>query len=166
MQELTVKKMTAGQRGCIYATAGELGMVERGNPDDDLHGLVYRVTSKHSLSMLSSDEANLVIDELARLMKLAAIKKQPQAAPSSKHEQRPGGITADQQRKVWRLMYLLRDASPSSATLGDRLCGIIHKSLKVDCTTEQPFRFVTMEGGWKLIESLKKILKNADKGGI
>lgn len=158
------QKMSAGQRGCIYAIAGQLGLVEKGNPDDDLHVLTFRLTGQRSLSTLSSAEADRLIDALNALMSKPAVSKPaPAPASSGRYEERPGGITAAQQRKVYRLMYLLQEASPSTATFGDRLCGIIRKNLKVDCTQEQPFRFVTLEGGWRLIETMKKLLANAEK---
>ena len=89
------------------------------------------------------------------------------------HEEIPGGVTAEQQRKIWRLMYQLRDLdhTPSRATLGERLCGIIRKQLHRDCTPEQPFRFLSLADGWRLIEILKGIVGTAGKeaaasGGI
>lgn len=75
-----------------------------------------------------------------------------------------------QRRKVWRLMYQLEelDDKPSSAKLGDRLCGIIKKELHIDCTSKQPFRWLTYQQGSKLIEKLKKYVENAQrrKGGV
>ena len=70
-----------------------------------------------------------------------------------------------QQRKVWRLMYQLEtlDEKPSSARLGDRLCGIIRKELSVDCVAKQPFRWLTYQQGVKLIEILKKYVANAQR---
>lgn len=63
-------------------------------------------------------------------------------------------------------MYSLEklDKKPSSAKLGDRLCGIIKKELHIDALPKYPFAWLTYQQGVKLIEILKNTLQML-KGG-
>ena len=74
-------------------------------------------------------------------------------------------MTEGQQRKVWQLMYKLSefDAAPSSATKGERLCGIIRKELNVDASVNKPFVWLGFDDGNKLIEVLKNYVKSAQR---
>ena len=121
----------------IYAIGNALGIVERGNEDDDLHALVCALTGKDSVKALTYTEAQAVIADLQKRQGAAPL---PRHKPKT-HPERPGGATDGQQRKVWALMYQLAkaDKKPSTASLGERLCGIIRKELKVDSTPQQPF---------------------------
>lgn len=146
----------------IYAIGNALGIVERGNSEDSLHDLVSSITGKDSLKALTYAEAQVVIRDLE--------KRQGEASPPKRrrprtHTERPGGATEGQQRKVWALMYELqkRDTGPSTASLGERLCGIIKKELRLDANPEQPFAWVTFQACNKLIEVLKKYVANAKK---
>lgn len=145
----------------IYAIGNALGIVERGNADDSLYDLVFSITGKDSLKALTYAEAQAVIRDLE--------KRQGDAPPPrhrpKAHTEHPGGATAGQQRKVWALMYELqkRDTAPSAASLGERLCGIIKKELKVDAGPTQPFAWLDFHACNKLIEVLKKYVANAKK---
>ena len=145
----------------IYAIGNALGIVERGNDDDNLHILVASLTRKDSVKALTYAEAQVVITDLQR---------RQGAVPITRHKpktlaERPGGATEGQQRKVWALMYQLqrRDTAPSTASLGDRLCGIIKKELKVDAGPQQPFVWLDFQTCNKLIEVLKKYVANVKK---
>lgn len=145
----------------IYAIGNALGIVERGNDDDNLHMLVDSLTGKASIKALTYNEAQAVIADLQR---------RQGAAPSPKHKpkahtERAGGATEGQQRKAWALMYELqkRDTVPSAASLGERLCGIIKKELKVDAAPKQPFIWLDYKTCNKLIEVLKKYVANVKK---
>ena len=131
----------------IYAIGNALGIVERGNEDDDLHALVSALTGKDSV-------------------KRQGAAPLPRHKPKT-HPERPGGATDGQQRKVWALMYQLAkaDKEPSTASLGERLCGIIRKELKVDSTPQQPFIWLDFRACNKLIEVLKGYVNNAKRGG-
>lgn len=48
----------------IYAIGNALGIVERGNEDDDLHALVSALTGKDSVKSLTYAEAQAVITDL------------------------------------------------------------------------------------------------------
>ncbi len=156
----------------IYAMGARLGLVESGNKNDLLHELVYAITNRTSIRELSEQEYRQVVRELAERLKLQNLEE-PIRKPykTKKYEDSGRGKMSDgQRRKVWRLMYQLEelDKRPSTAKLGDRLCGIIKKELQIDCTSKQPFRWLTYEQGVKLIEKLKKYVTNAqrkDDGG-
>lgn len=153
--------ITAQQIRKIYTIGNALGIVERGNADDSLHNLVSSITGKDSLKALTYAEAQAVIRDLE--------KRQGDAPPprhkSKAHTERPGGATEAQQRKVWALMYELQkcDATPSTASLGERLCGIVKKELKLDADPARPFAWLTFQTCNKLIELLKKYVANAKK---
>jgi hypothetical protein len=157
----------------IYALGAGVGLVERGNPDDLLHIALRNITGKDSVRELTHAEYLDMQHYLIEQMQLKNRKqplKQRKPSRSAKHEERPGGITADQQRMVWYLMYQLRDKDGNayaSTSLGVRLCGIIRKQLRRDCTEKDPFRFITMADGWRLIEALKGMVANTKpKDGV
>lgn len=142
----------------IYAIGHALGIIDTSAPhDDDLHQLVQAVTGKISIKELSTSEAGSVIEELQRR------QGKPTAAKSRQTNTAPGGATAGQQRKVWALMYELAkyDATPSAATLGERLCGILKKDFKRDATPQKPFAWLNYHECNRLIEALKKYVANA-----
>lgn len=148
----------------IYAMGNALGIVERGNGEDDLHALVSAVTGKASVKALTYGEAQAVIADLRR--RQGGVPSPPRRGMSKAHPERPGGATEGQQRKAWALMYQLeaRDAAPSTATLGERLCGIIRKELKVDADPHAPFAWLDFRSCNKLIEILKKYAANVKQG--
>ena len=55
---------TKKQIQCIYVIAAKCGLVERGNKEDNLHTLVYRLTEKESISELTEEQAAAVIRRL------------------------------------------------------------------------------------------------------
>lgn len=141
----------------IYAIGHTLGIVDRtASNEDDLHQLIESITGKDSIRKLSTAEADSVIAELQRRQGRPAVKRKTSSAT-------PGGATAGQQRKVWALMYQLAsyDKDPSSATLGERLCGILKKDFKRDATPQKPFAWLNYHECNRLIESLKKYVGNA-----
>lgn len=152
----------------IYGMAARLGLVESGNKNDLLHELVYGITNKDSIRELTDSEYKEVVKELAERLKLQNLEEPPTNKPykAQKYEDSGRGKMSDgQQRKVWRLMYQLEslDEKPSTAKLGDRLCGIIKKELHIDCNSKQPFRWLTYQQGSKLIEKLKLYVANAKR---
>ena len=148
----------------IYTLGGALGLVDHTHShDDNLHQLVGAITGKESVKALTGDEANKVISELMRRMRGFPDTPAPRRT-AKKHEETPGGLTGGQKRKVWVLMYALRDLDsvPSDASLGSRLCGIIRRQFRVDAAPKDPFRFLTWEQGRQLIEILKKYCGSAE----
>lgn len=144
----------------IYAIGHKLGIVEQSSHEDGLHSLVAAVTGKDSVKALTSAEAQAVIRELEERQGTPPPRRRPRT-----HTARPGGATEGQQRKVWALLYELQktDAAPSRATLGQRLCGIIKKELKMDAVPEQPFVWIDFKTCNRLIEILKKYVANAKR---
>lgn len=141
----------------IYAIGRKLGIVEQGSHADSLHSLVAAVTGKTSVKALTSAEAQAVISELQQRQGTPPPRRKPRT-----HTEHPGGATDGQQRKVWALLYELQkaDTAPSRATLGQRLCGIIKKELKMDAVPEQPFVWIDFRTCNRLIEILKKYVSN------
>lgn len=150
----------------IHVLGASMGMVERGNRDDDLHQLIAGITGKVSTTELTKAEAAQVLAELRNRMRLGSLTQEvaPVARPR-RYQETPGGITEGQQRKAWWLMYQLRDldATPSTATLGERLAGIIKKELGVDATPKEPFRWLDHTQGGKLLNVLDKYVANTAK---
>ncbi|MDL2217399.1 DUF1018 domain-containing protein [Christensenellaceae bacterium OttesenSCG-928-M15] len=149
----------------IYALGAGAGLLDRDSRDDLLHDVVYTLTAKESISALTQEEFRRVERELLNKYKLGNHQAPLKKREPKSHAETPGGITADQQCKVWALMYALRDLDGPGrkAALGERLCGIIRKQLHRDCTPEQPFRFVTQADGWRLIEAVKGMVDTAKK---
>jgi len=161
-------KMSAEQRKTIYGRAIERGIYEKGNKNDALHDLVHQVSGKASIAELTEIEALKVIERMggSGTYYKAHRGTVPYAAKAdigSTHEPSPqcagaGMATQAQKRKVWAMMYQLEKLSPRDATLGARLCGVIKKYAGVDAVERDPFRFVTAEMCWRLIEGLKMIV--------
>ena len=135
--------ITKEQIKVLWAVARKLNMKK-----DDLYS-ACGVEHLHDLSVVQADK---IIKRLS---------------DSSKHSKPyyevPGMITQGQQRKIWRLMYLLNEYSPSTAKVGSRLCGIIKKELKINVTSKKPFVWIDRDAGNKLIEVLKSYVESAKK---
>lgn len=152
----------------IYAIGARLGLVESGNKNDLLHELVYSIAQKSSVRELDEQEYKKVVAELANKLRIANLTEPKTVHPfkAKKREDKGiGKISDGQTRKVWQLMYSLEklDKKPSSAKLGDRLCGIIKKELHIDALPKDPFAWLTYQQGVKLIEILKKYIANAQR---
>lgn len=146
----------------IYAMAARLGLVEQGNKNDLLHELVFGKTQKISVRELTEQEYNAVVRDLADRLKIQNLDEPPK---KSSYQRGKNGITEGQIKKVWQLMYTLEklDTEPSTATLGQRLCGIIKKEIRVDANIKAPMRWLSYQQGVKLIEIIKKIIANAER---
>ena len=106
------------KRRYIYSLGRKCGLVDDGNKSDDLHGFVYQLTLKESISELNDEQADIVIKQLQA--NLRAITPEVKAY-----------ISNAQISKIFGLMYELAKLSPSDVTVKDRLCGIIKKELGV-----------------------------------
>ena len=151
-------KMTNQQRQSIYGMATQLCIYEKGNPNDDLHGLVYSLTGKSSLGELDNLAAARVISELVKLKDSQGMQRVSRKIPEAA---RPGMVTPEQVKAVWFHMYRLAeyDKEPAKVTLGYRLCKIIEKEIKVTANEKDPFRFLTFSQGSILIEVVKKYVQ-------
>lgn len=141
----------------IFGLARKAGMVgDDGNRD--LHSLISSVCGKESLTEINSSDYFRIVEELKKRGLKQAVHK--------KHESRSTqGMTQGQIRKVWYLMYELKkyDNRKYSATIGERLCGIIKRELGIDAIPEKPFVWLGYQDGSKLIERLKNYVYNAEK---
>lgn len=142
----------------IYTVGRELG-IGHGGWDDELHQLVTGITGKVSIKELTFDEAEVVIAELRKRQGGAPLRKRP----TKVYTEVPGGATAAQQKKVLALMYELQKQSPGAASLGTRLCAIIHKELHIDAVPYHEFQWMDFAAANKLIEVLKKYVANGKR---
>ena len=147
-------KITKSQIQNLYAIASKIGILESGNKDDSFHALVYQMTNKKSVSDLSGMEYYKVRD---RLLEIQGSDKNKDDTKATE------GMTQGQCSKVWYLMYEFEKASPSHATVGERLKGIIKRQLNIDVDVKKPFVWLTHKQGNQLIEILKKYIETARK---
>ena len=139
----------------IFALAKKAGMSgKQGN--EDLHALVNSVCGKDSLKELTDNDYAAVIKELQ-------IRAGTSGDYQKKSKGNAKGMTEGQERKIWRLMYELEELSPSSAALGERLCGIIKKEFKVDATSKNPLAWFSYNDASKMIEILKRYVSSAER---
>lgn len=150
----------------IYAAGSALGIKDSGTGGDELHTLVEAVTGKDSIKSLTYQEACAVIARLEELQGKTSCPK-PGKSRTEEHEDRPGGVTSGQQKKIWALMYELKkyDEVPNDVQLGDRLCAVIKKEFGADATAKNPFAWISFEQGNNLIEILKGYVASARKRG-
>lgn len=125
-----------------------------GMTSDDLHAMA----GADSLKRLDFSAASDIISRLTTLQGKSY-------APKTERKDTPKGATAEQQGKVWALMYELEkyDATPSQSTVGERLCGIIRKELHTDCLPKNPFIWLGDYDMFRLIEKLKKYIESANR---
>ena len=145
--------MAKGQTQTLYSLAAVLGLVESGNKEDPFHMIVYRISGKTSVRELTPPEAAAVEAELRQQR-----PKKKTASPEY-----PGKMTAGQKAYAWRLLYDLAKLSPSAVPVGERMAGIVRKVLQEDPCPGHPLNWVKREDGAKLIETLKRYLRNAKR---
>ena len=161
--------LTAVEIRKVYALGAKLGLVENNNKNDALHALVEGITGKDSVKKLNTDEYKDVMTELYTRLKLSQLEPPPEQRGKKQHyESNPGKMTEGQQKKVWALMYQLSgcDAEPSTASLGERLSGIIKRQFGVDATQRQPMRWLSYKQGNQLIEIIKNYVKSAERKAV
>ena len=143
----------------LYAIASNAGLVEHGNKEDTFHQIVYSITNKTSVKDLSSREMKLVENEIRnRCKNVSSDKIKNQEAVS-------GMMSPAQQSLAWRLMYQIQqyDVKVSDKLIGARLAGVVRKTLKITASDTDPLRWVNAENGNRLIETLKRYEKSAEK---
>lgn len=138
----------------IYALGNALGIVERG-ADDVLHQMIQTYFGIDSVKALSQEQATQLIGML----------KDQCGYTSPKPDNRCAAMSDGQKKKVWRLMYRLQafDQTPSTVSLGERLCGIIRRQLRTDATPKDPFKWLDYQAGNRLIEFVKNYVKTAER---
>lgn len=142
----------------IYGTAKAAGITD----DEDLHALVSYACGKKSLKEITKQDYLLIIKEIKKRFPGEFKLRKPSQVRTV------GGMSEGQIRKVWRLMYQLRgfDKQENTAPIGERLCGIIKRELKIDAQSKEPFVWLTYQNGGTLIERLKKYVENAEKRNL
>ena len=144
----------------LYAIASNAGLVEHGNKEDPFHLIVYSVTRKTSVKDLTKREMKMVESEIFRRTNnnISGDKVKNQEAVS-------GMMSPAQQSLAWRLMYQIRqyDVKVSNKTIGERLAGVVRKTLKISASDTDPLKWVNAENGNILIETLKRYVRSAEK---
>ncbi len=149
----------------LYTLANSLGLVDNGSKEDPFHQLVYGLTGKDHVSELTPSEARAVQAELQKRMRLKNHDK-PLKKKKVIKEDIPGMMTAAQQGLAWRLVYRLDELEPTDASVPERLIGAIEKVLGITAARADPFRWVNFEDGTKLIESLKRYVRSAERRAV
>lgn len=154
-------KISKSQIHNLYAIAAKMKLVESGNKDDEFHSVVYSVTGKNSVSSLTGAEFYKVRDRLIEIQGSENVNSKKSRKKKKEEVKEIEGMTQGQTAKVWYLMYEFAKYSPSHATVGERLKGIIKRQLKMDVDVKKPFVWLTHKQGNQLIEILKKYVDNA-----
>lgn len=143
----------------LYAIASNAGLVEHGNKEDLFHQIIYSITQKTSVKDLTNREMKLVENEIRNRCKNISSDK------IKSQESIKGMMSPAQQSLAWRLMYQIQgyDIKTSGRTIGARLAGVVRKTLKITASDTDPLRWVNAENGNKLIETLKRYEKSAEK---
>lgn len=129
----------------IYAIANKLGLCDRSAPkEDELHGIVYQITGKSSVSKLTTVEAERVLRKLDELN------------PDKK-------ITTAQHAKAWALFYHLKELSPGTASDGERMAGIVKKATGKNVRFVKPLQYLRSSEAEKVIEMIKRYIRTLEK---
>jgi len=144
--------ITKGHIHNLYAIASKNGLVESGNKDDDFHCLVYRLTKKQSVKALTEKEYFTIRGVLLK----STFEDVDNRKKFSHNKSVSDGMTDEQIKKAWAILYEIIQYSPSSATAGERMVGAIKKILGVDAQVSQPFAWLDADHGIRLIEQLKR----------
>ena len=148
--------MDSRQNKQIWGIAHNLGM-----SPEDLHNLCQSITGCYSLKELDAMQTAELMAELnKRQGGNRNYKKKPVRTEA-------GMMTASQQNMAWRCIYRLieLDPEPSKAQPGERMVGAIKKILGETVMTDKKeiFARIHMDEGSKLIEGLKRYVKNAER---
>ena len=148
----------------IYALGSAIGILKSGNKDDELHCLVYSITKKDSIKLLTEAEFWKVEKALMERMKIYRDNKAPKPKEKVKDDTVAGMMTKAQQTKAWKLIYELieLDSKGSSATAGERMVGAIKKILNIQADVKKPFIWISFDQGSFLIEQLKRYVASAE----
>ena len=135
------------KRRYIYSLGRKCGLVDDGNKSDDLHGFVYQLTLKESISEMNDEQADIVIKQLQA--NLRAITPEVKAY-----------ISNAQIGKIFGLMYEFAKLSPSAVTVKERLCGIIKKELGITVNPKYDiFKGFSERQGAELIDTIKRYVR-------
>lgn len=121
--------------------------------DDELHLWVRQwAPDKEHISDLSEKQAGLII---ARLEDYARALRQNRS---------PDIMSEEQKRKAFRLMYRLAELSPSSATVRDRMAGVVEQLLHIKVQPRADvFAGLSARDGNDIIELLKRYIQSEER---
>lgn len=141
----------------IYGTARALGM-----DNDELHLLCSAVTGQDSLKKLDRAQTSALIRELDKRQSQNG-QRSSAAVPSYGKSYKTEGMSQEQCRKVFAQIYELAkyDSEPSTATPGERVCGVIQKCIGKLTAPAEPFARLSAADGQKLIEMLNRYITSA-----
>lgn len=143
----------------IFGMAKQLNM-----SNEELHLLCEAVTGCDSIKALDKNQTAALIAELQKRSGGTA-HRSPRKSTGSERRSVPGMMSVSQQGLAWRFIYRLEelDGSPSKATPGERMCGAIKKILGITADVKEPFKWISFDDGVKLIETLKRYVRSAER---
>ena len=147
--------MTNAERRKIYGISKNLGMT-----NDDLHALCSAVTGRESTKELDRAQTSALIRELEKRQTGSGTGN---TAPAYGKAYKTDGMSQEQCRKVFAQIYELAkyDSEPSTATAGERVCGVIQKCTGKLTAPAEPFARLSAADGQKLIEMLNRYITSA-----
>lgn len=148
----------------LYALANGLGLVDNGSKEDPFHQLVYGLTGKDHVSELTPSEAKAVQAELQKRMRL----KNHDKPLKKKEKSEPGMMTVPMKNYAKFLAHRLEELDEKSPPVPAdfRLAGAVRKVLNITAPDEDPLKWVHFEDGMKLIESLKRYVRSAERRAV
>ena len=146
------ESITPAQMRSIYSYARRLGIAD-GTRQDPLHQLIGAEYGVESVKQLTCQQAGQLREKL-----------QDQCRDTAQPSGRPEPISDGQIRKVYALMHQLMryDRVPSTATVRQRICGIIRRELRIDAPERAPFKWLDYQQGGRLIEKIKVYITTAE----
>ena len=151
---LAMEMIRSWEIKALYGLATKAGLVDKSADEDHLHLIVNKITGKSSIKKLTRVEYFKVHHEVKKLV------------ISETEDYTQPGVSPEQIKKAWALMYRLVDLDKNSkfvgATAGTRMQGAIKKVCKVDAPLKDPFRFVDDQKMYLLIEQLKRYVESAE----
>lgn len=146
MKEYTIR---GSEIRALYSLADRAGLLDKSLKEDEFHLLINRETKKISVKDLTRGEFFKIYSIIRKTLE-----------EDKKYEKPTKAII----NKAWKLMYELEEISPKksyNASVGERMCGVIRKVIKVDAHISDPFRFVNdIEDVAKVIEEIKRYIKS------
>jgi len=142
----------------IFAMGRDLGIVQAGSHDDNLHALVEGITGKESIKLLSFKEATQVISRLKTDLDFGS--------PPPERKKASALVSTAQISKIWALMYQLSnlDTEPDICPLRTRLKGVAQKALGRDFGRDYNWlQSLSKSDANKVTETLKRYVASAKR---
>lgn len=139
----------------IFGISKALGM-----DNEELHLMCSAVTGQDSLRKLDRAQTSALIRELEKRQTGSGTGN---TAPAYGKAYKTDGMSQEQCRKVFAQIYELAkyDSEPSTATAGERVCGVIQKCTGKLTAPAEPFARLSAADGQRLIEMLNRYITSA-----